>query len=201
MTRTFAPRGTPTPKDGEKDATSVVRPWYAPDVTMMPWLSRRIFRHAHGEVIGFRTRAGEHDMAKLGGERGKELLRVIEDGFLDVTGVGVQRLHLFVDSRYDTRVGVTDRGNVVVNVEILISVPVKQRDALAAYDFHGGVIEEPVTGSEALVPASDVLLHLIRELTEAVGIKAIDHGSGWLADVGKCSHGFSLKACQSGVRV
>ena len=113
-------------------------------------LSRRIFRDAHGEVIGFRTRAREHDVAKLGGKRGKELLRVIEDGFLDVTGVGVQRLHLFVDSRYDTRVGVTDRGNVVVNVEILISVPVEQRDALATYYLHRGVIEEPVTGSEAL---------------------------------------------------
>jgi hypothetical protein len=131
-------------------------------------------------------------MAKLGGQRGKQLLRVIEDGFLDVTGVGVQRLHLFVDSRYDTRVGVTDRGNVVVNVEVLISVPVKQRDALATYYLHGGVIEEPVTGSEALVSASDVLLHLIRELTEAVGIKAIDHGSGWFTDLGSV-HGLSLR--------
>ena len=88
-------------------------------------------------------------MAKLGGERGKQVLRVIEDGFLDVTGVGVQRLHLFVDSRYDTRVGVTDTGNVVVNVRS-ISVPVKRRDARATYYLHGGVIEEPVTGSEAL---------------------------------------------------
>jgi hypothetical protein len=131
-------------------------------------------------------------MAKLGGKRAKELLRVIEDGFLDVTSIGVQRLHLFVDSRYDTRVGVTDTGNVVVNVEILISVPVKQRDALATYYLHGGVIEEPVTGSEALFSASDVLLHLIRELTEAVGIKAIDHGSGGLTDLGSV-HGFSLR--------
>ena len=138
-------------------------------------------------------------MAKLSGERGEELLRVVEDGFLDVAGVGVQRLHLLVDSRDDPRVGVADRGDVVVNVEVVISVAVKQRDALAANDFKRGVVEEPVSGSEALVPASDALLHLVRELAKAVGIKAVNHGPGRLADgLGSGAHDVSLMASESG---
>jgi hypothetical protein len=157
-------------------------------------VSGGVFCHAHGEVVGFGSGAGEHDMAQFGREGGEELLGVIEDGFLDVTGVGVQGLHLFVDSCNDLRVGVADRRDVVVNVEVLISLPVKERHSLATDDFDRGVVKEPVTGSEALVPAPDVLLHQFRELTETGGIKAVDHGLRRLADsVGSVAHGFLLE--------
>jgi hypothetical protein len=113
--------------------------------------------HPHGEIVGFRTRAREHDVPEFDRHRAQELLAVAKDRLLDVPGVGVQRRELSVYGLDDVGVAVPDAGDVVVDVEVVVAVGVVEQCARAAHDFDRLLVEESISGPEETFPFADLL--------------------------------------------
>ena len=75
------------------------------------------------------------------GVEGGEALGVVEDALVEVAAVHVERFGLALHRFDDVGMGVTDAGDVVVEVEVTAAVGVIQPDPFAADDVDGILIE------------------------------------------------------------
>ena len=87
-------------------------------------------------------------------QRGQAFAEV-DDGFVQVAAVDVQR-RLLARHRLDHAwVGVSDAGDVVVHVDVAAAVGVIQVDALAADDVQRVFIEQRCAGTQGAVAAGE----------------------------------------------
>ena len=105
-------------------------------------------RDLHREVVGLR--AGAHEIAarQVAGKARRQALRQLDDVLVEVARVRVEQAGLLGERGDDARVGMADRGHVVVAVEIALAVGVEQPHPLAAHQMHRLVVEQLVAGGE-----------------------------------------------------
>ena len=92
-------------------------------------------RHAQRHLVGLGAAAAQDDALDLRAVQRREAFAEVDDGFVQVAAVDVQRRLLACHRLDHARVGVTDAGDVVVHVDVAAAVGVKQVDALAADDM------------------------------------------------------------------
>ena len=84
-----------------------------------------------------------------------EAFAEVDDGFVQVATVNVQRRLLARHRLNHARVGVTDAGDVVVHIDVATAVGVIQVDALAADDVQRVLVEEWGSGTQRAVAAGE----------------------------------------------
>ena len=106
---------------------------------------------ADREVVGLGAGAHEVADAKILRHRGRQPLRVAHDVVVQVARVRVEGRRLPRKRRHHVRVAVTDRGHVVVAIEVTAPVRVIDPGALAAHQVHGTVIEQAIARPQRAV--------------------------------------------------
>ena len=111
-------------------------------------LARHRFGHAERDVVRLRPGTGEDRGGERVVEGGGQPLHIVEDAFVRIAGVGVERGRLIGDGLHHARVAVPDMGHVVVAVEIAPPGGVPEPDALSPHDMDGVVVEGGHVGAE-----------------------------------------------------
>ena len=107
------------------------------------------------QFIRFAAGAAEHCDIEFVRKLRSQALRVIEHVVMQVPGVCVKRLDLFLQCFDNMWMAVPDVWHVVIHVEILISVRVEQPDSLAFHKVHGIVVEKAVSGAQQFTATRD----------------------------------------------
>ena len=102
----------------------------------------------HGEIIGFAPRAGEDDVAELGGHGAEQLLGELQRLLGEIPGVRVECACLPRQRIYNVRVAVAHDRDVVVSIEVCAAVLVVHPYSLGAHDLQRLLVEEAVGGGE-----------------------------------------------------
>ena len=74
--------------------------------------------HAPGDVVGLTAGIDEDADVKTFRQCGRQPLAIIENGFVKITGVGVQECRLAGHRRGHMRMAMPHMGNVVIGIEI-----------------------------------------------------------------------------------
>ena len=109
----------------------------------------------HRQVVGLGAGAHEVALRQLAGQARTEAFGQLDHVMVQVAGVGVDEPRLPAQRVDDPRVGVADRGHVVVAVEVAPTVGIVDPHALAADEMHRLVVEQLVAGCEPGGPPAD----------------------------------------------
>ena len=108
--------------------------------------------HAKRNVVGFRSAAHKH----CGGERvGKpfgQAFDIVEDVLVNVSRVRVEARRLLGNGGDDPGVAVSDVRDIVVTIEITVSIPIPEPLTATAYDMDRFTIECWRIGTEKPMP-------------------------------------------------
>ena len=111
---------------------------------------------AIGQVVGLAAGAGQHQVGQVSaGHAGEQALGQLEDGVVEVSRVGRKRLHLAADRLGHRGVAVTERGDVVVDVEVAAAFRVHQPHAVTAHDVQRVFVHQPVGRAEQRIAPLD----------------------------------------------
>ena len=106
---------------------------------------------AQGDLVGLCTGAGENDAGQWIGVEVRQAFGVVEDAFMQIAAVDVQRLRLCVHGLDDVGVAVADTGHVVVHIQVAAAFGVEQPDALPARDVERILVENRRPRSQKVV--------------------------------------------------
>ncbi|MDT4848296.1 hypothetical protein FQZ97_823830 [compost metagenome] len=142
------------------------------------FLAGVMHRHTQRQVICFGARAGEHRMASLT-ERAidgsQQVFGVLQDAVLEIPGVSAQDVCLAADRVCNLRMSMADADDVVVSVQVIVAVPVKQQGALAAADLYRILVEEPVSGTQQTGAFLDHAARDGGQTFQVVRVEGVDH--------------------------
>ncbi len=108
------------------------------------------FGETPGKIVGFASRAYEHADREITGHGCSEAVRVLKDGFVEVTRIGVQCRRLLGEGLHDGGMTVSYLGNVVVGVEKRAPRSIDEPYALATHDVNRVIVGEFQIRPEAL---------------------------------------------------
>ena len=112
-------------------------------------------RHAQRDLVRLGAAATQDDALDLRAVQRGEAFAELDNGFVQVAAVDVQRRLLACHRLDHARVGVADTGDVVVHVDIAAAVGVKQVAALAADDMQRMLVEQRGAGAQRAVAAGE----------------------------------------------
>ena len=101
-------------------------------------------RHADRQVIGFRPGAHVHRAIDRRRRSRQQRFAVVEDIFMQVTGVGVQHFHLLRHRLNHGRMTMADACHVVIDVEIFIACRVPQILPFTPHQMNRFAIEQTI---------------------------------------------------------
>ena len=117
-----------------------------------------VARDLYREVVGFAAGAGEYAGLEIARQARSQAFAELDDAFMQVTRVRVQRRCL-VAQRFDhLRMAVPHRDHVVITIEIFAAVGVPQRRARAAHQVQRLVVKILVCWPQRLAAARDQFL-------------------------------------------
>ncbi len=112
-------------------------------------------RHAQRDFVRLGAAAAQDDALDLRAVQRGEAFAELDNGFVQVAAVDVQRRLLACHRLDHARVGVTDTGDVVVHVDVAAAVGVIQVAALAADDVQRVLVEQRGSGAQRAVAAGE----------------------------------------------
>ena len=122
--------------------------------------------HAIGDVVGLTAGAGQHQMGKLSpGHRREQPFGQLENRIVQIAGVGGESLHLPAYRLGYRRMAMSERGDVVVDVEVAAPFRIDQPHTFAAHNVQGMFVHQPIGRAEQ-------------------GVSPLDHGRGGGVHVG-----------------
>ncbi|MCY1540363.1 hypothetical protein D9M68_759970 [compost metagenome] len=65
----------------------------------------------------------------------QQIFGVLQDAVLEISGVSTQDVRLTADGVRNLRMGMANADDVVVGIQVIVAVPVKQQGAFAAADL------------------------------------------------------------------
>lgn len=127
---------------------------------------------ADGQVVRLGPRAHEHDTVDFVRHRRQEVLRVVQDVLVHIARVRVEQLQLLGNRLGDRRVAVPHRRNVVVHVEVFLTVGIEQARSPPAHQMKRLLLKQTVTRSQHATPF-DQIVQLSPERVQVVHIEAV----------------------------
>ena len=140
-----------------------------------------LHRDAGGQIIGLRAGAGEHHVAAVGDAAAKtrqHRFGQLQDFFLHIAGMGAQDGHLPRHRLDNARMPMPERGHIVIGIEIIVAVGIKQQCPFAPRDRQRLAVKQPVGGAEQPCPPRDPPRQHRVERCRGCRVKTVDHGSG-----------------------
>ena len=131
-----------------------------------------------GEVDRLTARARVDDLRQFRREEVEKSFRVRDHGLGEVAGVGIEDAELFIDQTLHVRVAVADGRDVVVGVQVLVSVGVVQPHTRPADRDDGVAVEQPVAGREHGLSSANECLRLGAEMIELGPVEGVGHVLG-----------------------
>ena len=107
------------------------------------------------KVVALASRAGEDDIGKPAREGRKQPLRVVVHVVVQIARVGVQRGGLLGDRFHHARMAMSDRSDIVVDVEIAAAICIEHPNALGADHSDRPLIDQNGGSAEGRLPPRD----------------------------------------------
>jgi hypothetical protein len=120
--------------------------------------TRRRLRHLQGDIVRLAAGAGERQCRQARIERRDEPLGIVEQRFIEVARVDVERARLARERIDDVRMTVPDTRHVVVDIEVFATLAIPQPNAFAAHEMQRPVVEERRLRSEDAIAACEQLI-------------------------------------------
>ncbi|CAH0287427.1 hypothetical protein SRABI106_03429 [Rahnella aquatilis] len=113
----------------------------------------KIFGDTQRQIVRFAARAGEHYLAQLSGHGAHQFFGEVQDIFMQITGVRVQRGCLTHQRFQHMRMAMANGRHVVVDVEITAAISVIHPHAFAAHQMHWILVEQLVSRAQQTTAA------------------------------------------------
>ena len=144
-----------------------------------PLPTAEIARQPQGQIVGLAAGTGKHGLMTRHGQSGQQALGIIDNAFIQVTGMGVEGGGLPGNGRHHLRVAVAHRGDIVVDIQIGLAGGVVQPHPFAAQQMQGLLIEQAICLPQRLLATADQRLLTGRQAGQRARIKGIGHALVW----------------------
>ena len=106
-----------------------------------PGFTRQGLRHAQSHVICLGSGAAHQRGVKAGAKGGGQRLDIIQNAFVHIAGMGVQRGGLLGDGLHHLGVAMAHMRHVIVAIKVFAPLGIPQPHALPPHQMHGIFVE------------------------------------------------------------
>ena len=134
--------------------------------------------HPQSQIICLRTSTHVHYFIDLIRKQFQNFLTVVHDSFMQISGMGVQLLHLPSHCLDDCRMTMADTRHIIVHIQIFCTVGIPQILSFSSHQIHGFPVKQPVGSAHVLLSSLYQFIRLpVQKMTGGIRVTVCIHNT------------------------